>query len=169
MKIRAAKDKIVILPLDAAEVTPGGIILTKDAQEVSNRGVVISSGSDQCSPGDTVVFTRYVGCEWEHDRKKYYIITEEHLLAIEEDEELEAARKKKAEFPVVLNPGKPLTADEIDEFRRIFSNVSEGAKALSNQLAKTKKKPKSKKKVQVVTGITDKGLTYADLEVDANS
>ncbi len=103
MKIRAAKNKIVILPLEAAEFTPGGIILTKDAQEVSNRGVVISSGSDQCSPGDTVVFTRYVGCEWEHDRKKYYIITEEHLLAIEEDEEIEAARAKKNEASISVS------------------------------------------------------------------
>ena len=93
MKLKPLGDHVVILPLEAEDKTPGGIVLPDTAKEKSTRGQVIAVGSGRILPngrvvplavkeGDKVLYTKYAGSEVKVDGKELKIVQESEILAV---------------------------------------------------------------------------------------
>ena len=81
IKIRPLDDRIVVEPIDAEEMTAGGIVLPDSAQEKPQRGTVLAVGPGKLmdsgergalaiSVGDEVIYGKYAGTEIEVDGKR---------------------------------------------------------------------------------------------------
>ena len=92
MKIEPLDDRIVVEPMEAEEVTKGGIILPDTAKEKPQEGKVIAVGPGRVldtgerakpavKPGDLVVYAKFGGMEVEVDDKEYMILRESDVLA----------------------------------------------------------------------------------------
>jgi len=91
-KIRPLDDRIVVEPVDAEEMTSGGIVLPDSAQEKPQRGKVIAvgpgrlmesgeRGSLSVSKGDEVIYGKYGGTDIEVDGSEVKILRESDILA----------------------------------------------------------------------------------------
>jgi chaperonin GroES len=92
IKLRPLDDRVVVQPLDAEEVTAGGIVLPDAAQEKPQRGKVIAVGVGKLldsgargelsvAVGDEVIFGKYGGSEIEVNGEEYKILRESDILA----------------------------------------------------------------------------------------
>ena len=92
LNLRPLDDRIVVEPLDAEEVTAGGIVLPDAAQEKPQRGKVLAVGPGKLldsgsrgelavAVGDEVIFGKYGGSEVEVDGKELKILRESDVLA----------------------------------------------------------------------------------------
>ena len=92
IKLRPLDDRVVVQPLDAEEVTAGGIVLPDAAQEKPQRGKVIAvdvgklldsgaRGELSVAVGDEVIFGKYGGSEVEVNGEEYKILRESDILA----------------------------------------------------------------------------------------
>jgi chaperonin GroES len=92
IKLRPLDDRVVVEPLDAEEVTSGGIVLPDAAQEKPQRGKVIATGPGKLldsgnrgelsvKVGDEVIFGKYGGSEVEVEGEEYKILRESDILA----------------------------------------------------------------------------------------
>jgi chaperonin GroES len=93
MSLKPLGNRVVIEPLEAEEVTAGGIVLPETAKEKPQKGKVLSVGPGDrddngkriamdVKEGDTVLFAKYAGTEIKVDGKKLLILRESDLLAI---------------------------------------------------------------------------------------
>jgi chaperonin GroES len=91
-KLRPLDDRVVVQPLDAEEITAGGIVLPDAAREKPQRGKVIAVGAGKLldsgkrgelsvSVGDEVIFGKYGGSEVEVNGEDYKILRESDILA----------------------------------------------------------------------------------------
>ena len=94
-RLKPLDDRIVVKPMDAKEVTPGGIVLPDSAQEKPTRGTVIAVGPGKLlnsgrrskpfvETGHVVIYNRYSGSEIELDGNEVKIICESDILAVVE-------------------------------------------------------------------------------------
>ena len=85
-------DRVVVVPLEAADKTPGGIILPDNAKEKPRQGRVIAVGSGEVNdagvlvppaltPGDEVMYPTHSGSDVEFDGTEYRIMREADVLA----------------------------------------------------------------------------------------
>ena len=92
IKLRPLDDRVVVEPLEAEEMTAGGIVLPDAAQEKPQRGKVIATGPGKLLDsgnrgelsvkiGDEVIFGKYGGSEVEVDGKDLKILREADILA----------------------------------------------------------------------------------------
>jgi chaperonin GroES len=92
IKLRPLDDRVVVQPLDAEEVTAGGIVLPDAAKEKPQRGKVIAVGVGKLldsgargelsvAVGDEVIFGKYGGSEVEVNGEEYKILRESDILA----------------------------------------------------------------------------------------
>ena len=92
IKIRPLDDRVVVSPVDAEEVTAGGIVLPDTAQEKPQRGKVVAVGVGRLldsgergelsvSEGDEVIYGKYGGSDIEVDGTEYKILRESDILA----------------------------------------------------------------------------------------
>ena len=92
IKLRPLDDRVVVEPLEAEEVTAGGIVLPDAAQEKPQRGKVIATGPGKLLDsgnrgelsvkiGDEVIYGKYGGSEVEVDGEEYKILRESDILA----------------------------------------------------------------------------------------
>jgi chaperonin GroES len=92
IKLRPLDDRIVVKPLDAEEVTAGGIVLPDAAREKPQRGKVVAVGVGKLldsgnrgelsvAVGDEVIFGKYGGSEVEVDGDEFKILRESDILA----------------------------------------------------------------------------------------
>ncbi|MBX3425326.1 MAG: co-chaperone GroES [Pirellulales bacterium] len=92
IKLRPLDDRVVVKPLDAEEVTAGGIVLPDAAREKPQRGKVVAVGAGKLldsgargelsvTVGDEVIFGKYGGSEVEVDGDEYKILRESDILA----------------------------------------------------------------------------------------
>ena len=92
IKLRPLDDRIVVKPLEAEEVTAGGIVLPDAAREKPQRGKVVAVGAGKLldsgargelsvSVGDEVIYGKYGGSEVEVDGNEYKILREGDILA----------------------------------------------------------------------------------------
>ena len=92
MKLRPLDDRVVIEPMEAEEMTAGGIVLPDAAQEKPQRGHVVAvvpgklldsgkRGDLSIGVGDQVIFGKYAGSEVEVDGKDLKIMRESDILA----------------------------------------------------------------------------------------
>lgn len=92
MAIQPIEDRIVVEPRDTSDKTAGGIILPDKAREKPQQGKVIAVGPGKrlengtiakplVRKGDTVLYGKYSGTEFEHKGKDYLILKEDDVLA----------------------------------------------------------------------------------------
>ena len=92
LKLRPLDDRVVVQPLEAEEMTAGGIVLPDTAKEKPQRGKVLAAGPGKLldsgkrgelsvKVGDEVVYGRYGGSEVEVDGEELKILRESDILA----------------------------------------------------------------------------------------
>jgi chaperonin GroES len=92
IKLRPLDDRVVVQPLEAEEVTAGGIVLPDAAQEKPQRGKVVAVGPGKLldsgkrgelsvKVGDEVIFGKYGGSEVEVNGEEFKILRESDILA----------------------------------------------------------------------------------------
>jgi len=93
MNIKPIGDRIVVKPLEAEEITKGGIILPDSAKEKPQKGKVVAIGAGrildngtrvpvEVKEGDTIIYSKYGGTEVKFDGEEYLIVNERDILAI---------------------------------------------------------------------------------------
>jgi chaperonin GroES len=93
MKLIPLGDKVVVRPVDAEEITAGGIVLPDAAQEKKRQGRVLSVGdgrlnqdggraSHEVKEGDRILYSQYRGTEVTVDDAPLLIMSEDDILAI---------------------------------------------------------------------------------------
>jgi len=93
-KLKPLADRVIVKPLEAEEVTKGGIILPDSAKEKPQEAKVVAVGPGKVvdgkkqemtvKAGDKVIYSKYSGDEIKVEGKEYTIIKEEDILAIVE-------------------------------------------------------------------------------------
>jgi chaperonin GroES len=92
LSLRPLDDRVVVKPLDAEEVTAGGIVLPDAAREKPQRGKVLAVGAGKLldsgkrgelsvKVGDEVIYGKYGGSEVEVDGDELKILREQDILA----------------------------------------------------------------------------------------
>jgi chaperonin GroES len=93
MNIRPLGDRVLIQPIETAEMKKGGIIIPDSAKEKPQEGKVIAVGPGKkteegklipmnVKKGDRVLMPKYGGTEVKLDDKDYQLIREEDILAV---------------------------------------------------------------------------------------
>ena len=92
MNIRPLDDRIVVEPLEAEEMTAGGIVLPDTAKEKPMQGKVVAVGPGKrgddgsraemsVKKGDIVLYGKYAGAEVTVEGKDLLIVKESDVLA----------------------------------------------------------------------------------------
>ena len=92
VNLRPLDDRVVVQPLEAEEMTAGGIVLPDAAQEKPQRGKVIAVGAGKLldsgnrgslsvAVGDVVIYGKYGGNDLEVDGQEVKILRESDILA----------------------------------------------------------------------------------------
>ena len=92
MQLKPLDDRVVVEPLEAEEMTAGGIVLPDNAKEKPQRGKVVAIGpgrllesGDRCDVsvtlGDEVLFGKYGGTDIEVEGTEVKILRESDILA----------------------------------------------------------------------------------------
>ena len=93
MNLKPLGDRLIVEPIEQAELTASGIVLPETAKEKPMQGKVLAIGPGgrkedgsrfamDVSTGDTVLYAKYVGAEVKIENKKYLILKETDILAI---------------------------------------------------------------------------------------
>ena len=92
LRLRPLDDRVVVEPVEAEEMTAGGIVLPDTAKEKPQRGTVISVGPGRLldsgsrgelsvEVGDVVIYGKYSGSDIEVDGQEVKILRESDILA----------------------------------------------------------------------------------------
>ncbi len=92
MQLNPLDDRVVVQPVEAEEVTAGGIVLPDSAKEKPQRGKVVAVGpgrllesGERCevavAKGDEVLYGKYGGTDIEVEGTEYKILRESDILA----------------------------------------------------------------------------------------
>ena len=92
MQLNPLDDRVVVTPMEAEEMTAGGIVLPDSAKEKPQRGRVVAVGpgrllesGERCAVavvvGDEVLYGKYGGTEIEVDGVDIKILRENDILA----------------------------------------------------------------------------------------
>ena len=93
MALKPLRDRVVVKPIEAEEVTKSGIVLPETAKEKPQQGEVIAVGEGrydeagkripmEVKVGDRVIYSKYGGSEVKVDGEEYLILREDDVLAI---------------------------------------------------------------------------------------
>lgn len=86
--MRPINDRVVVKPAEAEQKTKGGIIIPDTAKEKPQRGEVIAVGPGKegnlmtVQVGDTVLYGKYAGQEFNYDGEEYLIMREDDILVV---------------------------------------------------------------------------------------
>jgi chaperonin GroES len=91
-KVRPLDDRVVVEPMEAEQVTAGGIVLPDSAKEKPQRGKVVAVGPGKLldsgkrgelsvSVGDEVIYGKYGGTDIEVNGDDVKILRESDILA----------------------------------------------------------------------------------------
>ncbi|QDU58057.1 co-chaperone GroES [Aeoliella mucimassa] len=92
INLRPLDDRVVVQPMEAEEMTAGGIVLPDAAREKPQRGKVVAVGVGKLmdsgnrgelsvAVGDEVIYGKYGGSEVEVNGQEYKILRESDILA----------------------------------------------------------------------------------------
>ncbi len=92
IKLRPLDDRVVVEPMEAEEVTAGGIVLPDSAQEKPQRGTVVAVGPGKLldsgergalsvAIGDEVIYGKYSASDIEVNDREVKILRESDILA----------------------------------------------------------------------------------------
>jgi chaperonin GroES len=93
MNLKPLYDRVVVKPIEADEVTAGGIVIPDNAKEKPTRGEVIAVGegkpldngslrAPKVKTGDKVIYGQYAGSAYKHEGTEYKIVREDDILAV---------------------------------------------------------------------------------------
>ena len=93
LKIQPLGDRVLVEPVEEAEVKKGGIIIPDSAKEKPQESKVVALGTGkvdddgkkvpfEVKKGDTVLMPKYGGTEIKLNGKEYQITREEDILGI---------------------------------------------------------------------------------------
>ncbi|NQV37654.1 MAG: co-chaperone GroES [Candidatus Marinimicrobia bacterium] len=93
LNLKPLADRVVVEPLEADDVSTGGIILPDTAKEKPQQGTVVATGPGKYSDagtlvamsvktGDKVLYGKFSGTEVTVDGNDYLIMRENDILAI---------------------------------------------------------------------------------------
>ena len=93
MALKPLADRLIVKPLEAEEVTAGGIVLPDSAKEKPTRGEVIAAGPGkvldngktvrmEVKVGDTIYYGKYAGTEIKVGADEYVILRQDDVLAV---------------------------------------------------------------------------------------
>ena len=91
-KLRPLDDRVVVEPVEAEEMTAGGIVLPDTAKEKPHRGNIVAVGPGKLldngqrgelsvAVGDEVIYGKYSGSDFEVDGHEVKILRESDILA----------------------------------------------------------------------------------------
>lgn len=92
VKLRPLDDRVVVEPMEAEQMTAGGIVLPDTAKEKPQRGTIVSVGPGKLMDsgergtmsvkvGDEVIYGKYSGTEIELNGQDVKILREADILA----------------------------------------------------------------------------------------
>src|SRR3990167_6489271 len=92
INLKPLDDRVVVEPLEAEEMTAGGIVLPDTAKEKPQRGHVLAVGPGKLldsgergklsvAVGDEVIYCKYSGAEIELEGREVKILRESDILA----------------------------------------------------------------------------------------
>ena len=93
MNLKPLYDRVVVKPIEADEVTAGGIVIPDNAKEKPTKGEVLAVGEGKAldngsvrapkvKVGDQVIYGQYSGSAYKHEGTEYKIVREDDILAI---------------------------------------------------------------------------------------
>lgn len=94
MNLKPLRDRVVIKPMEAEEVTKSGIVIPETARkERPQEGEVVAIGGGRLDEkgkpipmeikvGDRVIYSKYGGSEIKLDDQEYLIMREDDILAV---------------------------------------------------------------------------------------
>lgn len=94
MNLKPLYDRVVVKPIEAEEMTVGGIIIPDAAKEKPTKGEVVAVGegkfvdatgglrAPKVKAGDKVIYGQYAGSAYKHEGVEYKVIKEDDILAI---------------------------------------------------------------------------------------
>jgi chaperonin GroES len=93
VNVRPLGDRVLVQPLEEAEVKKGGIIIPDTAKEKPQEGKIVALGTGKrdedgksvpfvVKQGDTVLISKYGGTEIKIDGESYLIMREDDILGI---------------------------------------------------------------------------------------
>ena len=93
MSIKPLHDRVVVKPIEADEISAGGIVIPDSAKEKSTKGEIVAVGPGKAldngsvrapavKVGDKVIYGQYSGSAYKQDGVEYKIIKEDDVLAI---------------------------------------------------------------------------------------
>ncbi len=93
MNIKPLHDRIVVKPIEAEELSAGGIVIPDNAKEKPTKGEVVAVGTGKVfdngqvramtvKVGDKVIYGQYAGSAYKTDRVEYKIVREDDILAV---------------------------------------------------------------------------------------
>lgn len=91
--LRPLADRVVVKPVQAEEMTKGGIVLPDTAKDKPQEGEVVAVGpgrvldngsklAPEVKVGDRVIYSKYSGSEVKIDGDEYLIVRESDILAV---------------------------------------------------------------------------------------
>lgn len=93
VQVKPLADRIVIKPMEAEEVTTGGIVLPDTAKEKPQKGEVVAVGPGkmldngtvvemEVKVGDVIFYSKYGGTEVKIGGEEYVILRQDDVLAV---------------------------------------------------------------------------------------
>ncbi|MDO5609363.1 MAG: co-chaperone GroES [Pseudomonadota bacterium] len=93
MNIKPLYDRIVVKPIEAEELSAGGILIPDNAKEKPTKGEVVAVGEGkaldngqtrpmQVKVGDKVIYGQYAGSAYKHEGTEFKIVREDDILAV---------------------------------------------------------------------------------------
>jgi len=92
LNLKPLEDRVVVEPMEAEEMTAGGLYLPDAAKEKPQRGIVVAAGCGRLldngeraamnvAVGGEVIYGKYSGSDVEVDGVQYKILRESDVLA----------------------------------------------------------------------------------------
>jgi chaperonin GroES len=105
MNVRPLHDRIIVQRIEEGEQMIGGIIVPDTAKEKPQQGKVIAAGNGKTKDdgnrqpldvkaGDLILFGKYSGQEIKLEGEEYLIMREDEVLAVIDEAEAVAKKKK---------------------------------------------------------------------------
>lgn len=93
MNLKPLYDRVIVKPIEAEEMSAGGIVIPDNAKEKPTKGEVLAVGEGKAldngqvrapkvKAGDKVIYGQYAGSSYKQDGVEYKIVREDDILAI---------------------------------------------------------------------------------------
>jgi chaperonin GroES len=88
LNVTPLHDRVIVRPAKAEEKTAGGIIIPDTAKEKPQRGTVVAAGPGKkdepvtVKTGDSVLYGKYAGTEFQINGEDLLILRESDILAV---------------------------------------------------------------------------------------